>query len=153
MLPKSRFPESLRERATWRRPADPWVGGRRRGRHPGSRQASGSRRSLARPVAQLRQQKLLSSGLRTHLTLRGLRRGINSKLVRCTLFPGCPYLFTEFLPLNIKLVNRNAWTSRFLGNLPILIGSESFQEKVSFWIRQLGVSSAGSHCFEFGFLR
>lgn len=39
MLPKSRFPESLRERATWRRPADPWVGGRRRGRHPGSWQA------------------------------------------------------------------------------------------------------------------
>ena len=123
------------------------------GAAPGSNQASGSRCAPSRPVAQLHQQKLLSSGLRTHLTLPGLRRGINSKLVRYTIFPGCPYLFTEFLPLNIKLVNRNAWTSRFLGNLPILTGLESFQEKVSFRIRQLGVSSAGSHCFEFGFLR
>ena len=83
----------------------------------------------------------------------GSGRGIISKLLRCKIFPRCPYLFIEFLLLSVKLVDRNAQSSHFLQNLPTLTGLQSFQENVFFPRRQPGVSSAGSDCFEYGFLR
>lgn len=78
---------------------------------------------------------------------------VNSKQLRCKIFPGRPYPFIEFLPLSVEWVDRNVRLSRYLQNLPVLTGVESFPENISFLRRQPGVSSGGSECFEFGFLR
>lgn len=144
MLPKSRFPECLSRPVGWRPEAG--AGARDPIRHPG----------MDVPLHGL---WLSSAGRSSSLAgfapvyPSGPEKGHQLQAVRCKILPGCPYLFIEFLPLNIMLVDRNTWPSRFLGNLPILTGLESFQEKVSFQSRPPGVSSAGSDCFQFGFLR
>ena len=55
---------------------------------------------------------------------------VNSKLLRCKIFPGRPYPFIEFLPLSVEWFDRNV--SRYLQNLPVLTGVESFPENISF---------------------
>ena len=55
---------------------------------------------------------------------------VNSKLLRCKIFHGRPYSFIEFLPLSVEWFDRNV--SRYLQNLPVLTGVESFPENISF---------------------
>lgn len=45
---------------------------------------------------------------------------VSSQPVRCTISPGRPYSFIEFLPLSAELVDRNARQSRCRQNLPKL---------------------------------